>query len=411
MLDSIYVGFSGLSTFSAGLRTISNNVGNLNTTGYKGNSLQFTDLYYKMETTVNGESSEQFYSQGTGVGIKSERVSFLQGELRQTGNDTDLGISGKGMFILRSDGKTAYTRNGNFEFDSSGYLVDASSKARVAGLTDSNALTDININSMLVARAKATTEVKLTGNLFYTGSSATDPGTFTLADVPLYDASGGKTLAKLQFVKGTDPAVRGWNVTVSTAAGVLLNSGEIRFAGDGSPLAGFNTLSFSYTPSGGAAQTVTLNFGDAGTMSGVAFFSSAAASTSTVKQGSQDGYGLGSLQKATFDETGTLTMTYTNGQVVKGTRVALAAFDNMNDLTRLDGARFANDSDMVAIIRSAGSDGFGSIASGKLEASNVDLAKEFSELIIIQRGYQTSSQIIQAANEMAQQVLDVVKHK
>ncbi|MFT3736017.1 MAG: flagellar hook-basal body complex protein [Rhodocyclaceae bacterium] len=411
MLDSIYVGFSGLTTFSAGLRTISNNVANLNTTGYKGNSLQFSDLYYKMEMSVNGESAEQFYGQGTGVGIRSERVNFLQGELRQTGQDTDLAVSGKGMFILRQDGKTLYTRNGNFEFSSDGYLVDANSGARVAGLTDANTLTDINLNGLMVSRAKATTEVKLTGNLYYTGSSTTDPGTFTLSDVPLYDASGGKTLAKLQFVKNSDPTTRAWNVTVSTDAGVVLSGGEIRFAGDGSPLAGFNTLSFSYTPTGGTAQTVLLNFGDAGTMSGVAFFSSAAASTSTVKQASQDGYGLGSLQKTTFDSTGTLTLTYTNGQVAKGARVALAAFDDMDALTRLDGARFMNDSGMAPIIRGAGVDAFGSIAGGKLEASNVDLAKEFSELIIIQRGYQTSSQIVQAANEMAQQVLDVVKRK
>lgn len=407
MLDSVYVGLSGLSTYSAGLRTISNNVANLNSTGYKGDSLQFSDLFYKMSMTVNGESSEQYYAQGTGVGIRSERVDFADGELRTSTSTTDVGLAGQGMFILKRDGQYFYTRSGNFEFDTAGYLVDVGSKARVQGLGGSGDLQDINIQAQRFSPAKPTAEIKLSGQF-----SQGDTSGQTLGSVPLYDAAGGVTQATIKMVPG-DTTTRSWKVTVSIPSGTLVSDQEIRFNGDTTPATGFNTVTFSYTPTGGSLQTVTLNFGTPNAFDGVLFFSSTAATVTDnqVKVSSQDGKPVGALQKTAFDSKGLLNLTYSNGNTATGGRLALAWFNDLDALARADQARFINASNQKVTIGGAGDTGFGSISGSKLEASNVDLAKEFSELIIIQRGYQTSSQIVQAANEMAQQLLEVAKQK
>src|SRR2546425_5444397 len=129
MFESVYVGMTGLESYAKGLNVISNNVANLNTPGFKSSQLQFADLFYRNSDAGLGAGNPQEQI-GAGVGTGGTFLNFQQGEARQTGNDLDLLINGPGLFVLRKDGETFYSRAGQFEFDKDGYLVDQTTKAR-----------------------------------------------------------------------------------------------------------------------------------------------------------------------------------------------------------------------------------------------------------------------------------------
>lgn len=405
MLDSIYVGLSGLTSFSTGLRNISNNVANINTTGYKGSSLEFSDLFYRYEPSAGGEGGANQYALGSGVQVGHALTVFKQGEIRQTGNDTDLAIDGNGFFILRQGGETFYSRNGQLSFDSNGVLVDQASGAHVAGLVGSGSLADIDIGDKRISPPQATSTVKLTGNLSVNDSD----NTHTLSSVDVFDASGAKRTLSIVLNKNTDPTQRSWTIQVNEGATTVATGGEVRFNADGSPTAGFNTYTFSLSQPGGGSRQLTLDFGSPNSFTGVTSFSAGADSTAAVA--SQDGRTLGALTKTTFGADGTLTLQYSNGQTQKDGQIALAWFDDLQSLQRAGNGMFANVTDQRPLIGGAGTSLFGNLRSGSIEASNVDLAQQFSELIIIQRGYQSSSQTIGAANEMTQQLLDLVRRR
>ncbi|HEX5127892.1 MAG TPA: flagellar hook-basal body complex protein [Rhodocyclaceae bacterium] len=413
MLDSVNVALSGLRTFSVGLRNISNNVTNMNSNGYKGTTLQFSDLFYKEDLTVGGQATQSRFSEGAGVGIGSQSTNFADGDIRQTTSSTDLALQGNGFFILRKDGKETFTRDGSFQFDGNGTLIDPTTQAHVAGLGPDNTLVDINIGDLRFSPAQPTSDIKLTGNLLTPVPDPQNPDpdtTFTISNVPVFDASGGQNLVSVILTNTTTTTsgkVR--TVEVHDSQGNVLGTGEVDFNGDGSPKVNLNTVSFTITPSGGTPQTVTLDFGTPNTFGGVTSFSSGTASTVAV--GSQDGVGVGNLTTTTFDKNGLLTLTYSNNKTVTDKSVALAWFDDPQALERGDGAQFINQSGAAPKIGAAGSNGFGSITGSSLEASNVDLASEFSELVIIQRGYQSASQVLGAANDMAQQLMDLLKGK
>src|SRR5260221_6353189 len=164
MLDSIYVGLTGLTGFSNGLRNISNNVTNINSPGFKGSELQFQDLFYRFQAGVNANGDQSSLFAGSGLGIGGTTILFRQGELRQTGNDLDTAIQGNGFFVLRQDDKMFFTRDGQFSLDADGFLVTRAGDARVQALVNGQ-LADISTGALRVSPPKATTTVKFSGNL------------------------------------------------------------------------------------------------------------------------------------------------------------------------------------------------------------------------------------------------------
>src|SRR5262245_56802352 len=117
MFEAIYVGMTGLSTFSRNLTIIGNNVSNINTPGFKSSQLSFVDLVYNNLIASGSSSAGSEQQIGAGVGSGNTRVLFKQGTLQQTGNATDMAVDGNGLFVLRSGNKTTYTRDGQFVFD------------------------------------------------------------------------------------------------------------------------------------------------------------------------------------------------------------------------------------------------------------------------------------------------------
>jgi len=393
MFESIYVGLTGLTAFSRNLTVIGNNVTNVDSPGFKGSRLDFSDLVYN--SLVAGGDGTRLLA-GNGVQASESRVLFKQGTLNQTGNATDVAIDGNGFFVLRQDGATTYSRGGNFQFDANGVLV-AASGAHVAALAG-GALQDFDIASLRVSPPHATSVLHFTDNLSSGGTSQDVSAT-------LFDAAGGNTAVTVHFTNNGATTPGSWLVEVRNSAGSAIANGEIRFNGDGSPAAGFNSMSFAFTPSAAPAQQVTLDFGPAGGFSGATNFS--AGTTSTLKLGSQDGFGPGALTSTSFDRDGVLQASYSNGQSAQGPRLALAFFGSPQELTPAGGSAFENASGQAVVLGGARVGVFGAIAGQTLEAANVDLGTEFGDLIITQRGYQASSQVITTANDMIQQLFDI----
>ena len=145
MLGAIYIGLSGLSAYSEGLKTISNNVANLNTPGFKSNDVRFSDLY-----TNSGAGSSLFdhgNSGGNGVRLDDVRLDFRQGDLRQSQNGLDLAVEGAGFFVLLDGARTLYTRTGNFAVDADGYVVLQGTDYKLGILNASGQAAELNVDS------------------------------------------------------------------------------------------------------------------------------------------------------------------------------------------------------------------------------------------------------------------------
>jgi flagellar hook protein FlgE len=400
MLDSIYIGMSGLTGFSKNLSLIGNNVANLNTVGFKTQQMQFADLFYR---TSFGDGAvpggEQQLALGSGLGTAGTQRVFKQGELRATGNDLDAAIDGSGFFVLRKDGEVFYTRAGQFSFDADGLLV-TSAGLRVAALVG-DALQDINIRGERSNPGKATERVEFIGTLNSNLSSTTP---FTVQGVSVFDRGGRAYTGSAVFTNNGVATPGSWLVEVRDDAGARIAGGEIRFNGDGTPAAGFNSVPFTLPDAGSGSSTVNLYFGDPGSAGAARSLS---ASSSDLRVDRQDGFGVGGLLKATFDVAGQLVLSYSNGQSVRFDKLALATFNDLQSLTQVEGALFRAGVAEEPSYGTAGSGPFGKLVAARVELGNVDLAQEFSDLIVTQRGYQASSQVISTANELIQQLFDL----
>jgi len=153
MLESIYVGMTGLLGYSRGLRVIANNTANINTPGFKSSSIQFSDLFYTGGNLSGGNASRNQDQLGFGLNTTGTAISFKQGELRQTGNDLDLAVDGQGMFILKNaDGQLSYTRAGQFKFDAAGELVSRVNGEKVMGLDSHGNFTAVSLAGQMLER-------------------------------------------------------------------------------------------------------------------------------------------------------------------------------------------------------------------------------------------------------------------
>lgn len=401
MSSSFYVSLTGLQAYSNGLNSISNNVANMNTTGFKKNDLLFHDLMYKFNSSPFNSASDNFKS-GTGVSSNMSFTNFNQGEIRETGNDLDVAIEGRGFFVLADrDNNLLFTRNGTFEFSENGNLVLQSTDLRVQAIGSSGQLKNINITNLNSDPAVATSEVFLSGNL------STSSTSYTLNDVVVYDSLGtSNRLSVTLTADATQP--RTWDITIKDEDGNIVDSsGQVVFQGNGSPETGLNTHTFQFTPDNLPAQTITLDFGVPGEFDGVTSFTGA----SEVVIKDQDGYANGGITSATFDDSGILERNYSNGKTYYGQQLAIANFQVLNTLQPIGKGLFQAKDQSSMHIGSANTNGLGGISGKSVELSNVELTEQFTDMVIIQRGYQASSQVLTATNEMIQQLIEATKSR
>jgi len=391
MLGSIYVGLSGMNAFSRGLQAISNNVANLNSPGYKASTVTFSDVF-----SVGGLGSgfSQGRLAGQGVRFGNQSIDFTQGDVRQTGGDLDLAVQGSGFLVLTGADGPYYARTGQFGVDGEGFVSLLGSTYRLNILDESGRASPVNVDDHRISRPEATRNVRLSGNVS-TGSIDVN-----VSDVIVHDARGGRHVWKINLKPSTEtPSVPGkWSVTVTDETGAIVDAPKaLQFS-----LAGAVTdpsqLSFSYTGDDGEATSVTLDFGT------VTSFS--AGTTSSLRASTVDGVGLGTLTSVTITEAGTVSLTYSNSRTEDLGAVALAAFRDPQALERTGGGVFRNTGDAPTLASSAQT-GVGTLVSRQIEASNVDLAQQFGDLILVQRGFQASSQVVSVSNDMIQQLFGI----
>jgi len=403
MFGAIYTGMSGLTAYSKGLNVISNNIANLNTPGFKGNDLLFQDLFYGYQ--LSGEFNNNFtkFQFGGGVKADSTTIVYRQGDIHSTGNDTDVAIDGLGFFVLKDGNKSYFTRSGQFTFDKDGYLVMKNLGYRVLAMDEHGKQTYININGYRTVPPTATSEISFTNNLS-TGSTK-----HTL-DVNVLDSAGNSHKLTFTFTNNNATEARSWLVDITDESGTAVGTtSEIKFQGNGSPAEGFNTFSFDFTPQNADSMKINVNFGNPDSFTGVTSFSGGTTSDMSVSK--VNGNDKGSITSIQFDREGTLQFKYSNGADKTGAKLALANFRDLQALQEIGNALFLARDDNNMTLSVGTKDGLGQIKGGNLEFSNVELTQQFSDLIIVQRGYQASSQILTVSNEMLQQLLQSVSGK
>lgn len=389
MLGTINVAMSGLLGYSRGLKVIANNTANMNTPGFKSSSLQFADMFASRSAGNNGGLMQVGY----GLNTTGTSLNFRQGELRQTGNGLDLAVDGQGLFTLRgADGQTRYTRAGQFQFNSDGVLINRSDDSVVMGQREDGSIGDISVAGLKTREGKATGVVKFTGNVSSTGTDA------TVGAVKIFDSAGGEHTLSVKLTNTNATLTGSWNVELLEGATVI-GSGQIVFAG-GRPRAGSSKVQITYAPAGAGSIPLELDFGTDVT-------SFASGTLSTLAFASQDGYAPGSMTDASFDDHGKLVMTYSNGQKAFGPRLLLGRFDSLDAVAAVGNNQFEASDSLAWRVGVAGDGSFGAVRSGVVETSNVDLSQEFSDLVIMQRGYQASSQVISTANDMLQELFSM----
>jgi flagellar hook protein FlgE len=383
IMQALYNSVSGLFSFSQSLDTISNNISNMNTPGFRGSDSFFENIMDDDGTKISGTA---------------ENTS--EGQIEQTSTSTDVAIQGNGLFILKDpQGNTYYTRSGQFEFNSSGQLVDSVNKYLVQGYDSSGTFGDINITNYQTLPAQPTTTVNMTGNM-----SPSDP-TESVSNITVYDAQGNAHTLSMALTNNKATTPGSWGVTITDSAGATVGSGNIVFNTDGTPETGSNTITMTSTL-GAASQTIAFNFGTPNGLSGATGFSGTAGSLAAQVQ---DGHAVVGVSSEAFDATGTLQLTYADGETKAGPQLALASFQDESSLQLIQGNLYMPPQNENAQIARPNTTIFGQIEGSSLEMSNVDLTQELADMIVIQRGYQASSRVMTVSSDMLQQLYDATR--
>lgn len=387
MFGSIYIGLSGLSAYTKGLQIVSNNISNMNTIGYKTSDVSFGDLYGP--GSAGGLSFGSYSGGGQGVGLNDVSINFNQGELRQTGRDLDLSIDGNGFLVLLDGNDTFYTRTGSFSVSDDGYIVLEGTKNRLAVLDANGRPVALNIDSKRTDAPVKTDRITFADNL---SSSATE---FSIPDVKAYDADGNEHKWTLNFTR-PETAAGTWTLKVTDESGTEIGSKTLQFTG-GAVDPASQELLFEDTAHG---LSVTFDFS-----SNVTSFSSG--TVSSLRAANVTGHATGSISTVKINDKGELEIAYTNDQKAQLGSVALADFRDPQALEQRSKALFVYSGFGELQYLAATDTRVGTITGGKLEASNVDLGAEFGDLILIQRGFQASSQVISVTNDMIQQLFGI----
>jgi flagellar hook protein FlgE len=390
MLRSLFSGISGLKSHQTMMDVVGNNISNVNTAGYKSSQTVFEDTLSQMVKAAgapqNGVGGTNPAQVGLGVRVSQVTTNFGQGAAQTTGRSTDLMIQGDGFFVVRNGGENLFSRNGAFSFDADGRLVSGSGgvvqgwMADDAGNVNTNANTgDLRLPMGTLLQPKETGTATIAGNL----PSGTAVGQSLRTSITTYDAQGNEIVLGAEYKRTAD----GWDVTLNRG-GVTQGPTALTFSPDG------RTPSIDSITVDGVAVDVS-------TMTSYAGGSSLAATA-------QNGSAMGSLQAFTISPDGTLVGVFSNGLKQPLGQVALANFNNPPGLEKVGGSMYRTTVNSgTAQYGTAGTAGRGALSSGTLEMSNVDLAAEFTNLIVAQRGFQANSKVITSSDEILQDLVNL----
>lgn len=414
-LRSLFAGVSALRNHQTMMDVIGNNIANINTVGFKSGRATFSELYAQ---TLRGASRPTGDAGGTnpmqvglGMSVNTLDTMFLQGGIETTSLPYDLAIFGSAFFVVNKDGQPLYTRAGNFYPDANGRLANGAGAVLQGKMADASGriptgttLEDIVINNDLKSPAKATENIKYSGNLDASAgiynAGPPETGGITTASITVYDSLGNRIPVTMTYTKsGTNT----WDWTASVpdpapaTTSTVVGNGTMTFSGTDGSLQPPTVGQINITPTSGADPlSIDLN------LAGV----SQNAGTSGITPREQDGYAAGTLKNVSIDATGQLLGSFSNGTVQTLAQVMLAEFNNASGLERIGENMFnlTGNSGTPAIVTAGETS---KIYAGSLEQSNVDLADEFTKMITAQRGFQASARIITTSDEFLQEVVNL----
>lgn len=399
---SFSIATSGLNAVTEQLNAISNNIANSGTVGFKSGRAEFSALYAE--------------SQPLGVGVSAVTQSITKGgSISSTGTALDLAINGNGFFMVRdSAGTTAYTRAGYFGTDSSGNLVNNLGMYLQGYPVDANGTLQVGTISNLTISsgsipAKATESIDFTANLDaraeVPATSPFDPKDNTSYNnsytTQVYDSLGREHTMNQYFVKTGE------------------NEWEVHYYMDDKPVTSggvdqvqkltFNSQGILTNPSGSVALTADIAGADSITIDMSYNGTSQYGSDFSVSKNKGDGYASGERTGQAIDEDGSVYATFSNGERLLQGQLVLANFTNPNGLQSQDGTTWAQTASSGAPLTGTPNSGLlGSIVSGALESSNVDLTSELVGLMTAQRNYQANTKVISTNDSMMSALFQAV---
>lgn len=429
---------SGVSAQSQALGNISDDISNANTVGFKSIDTDFSSLVTASNAVDNNPG---------GVTATPQYNNDLQGNIVASSTSTDLAISGQGYFAVETaannssgatnfTGSTYYTREGDFTLDQSGYLVNGSGYYLLGYGVDSSG--NVNTSSVdpiqvsaLVNNPVATTSATYDANL---PSSASTGFTSSPSSVEIYDNLGNTHEMSFTWTKtGTDT----WDLNVDVVGAGGTNSSGVTVDYTATIPFTFNSTTNAGTPEsitsgsnytvvdnshaaedaaqvqvpltfpGAAGQTLTLNFGDYNSATGLTQYSDSNVSVTSFEQ---NGLAKGSYSSLSIDSSGVVSINYTNGSVRDIAQIPIVQFYAQDQLQRISGNAYeATISSGSPRYNLAGTSGAGTISSSSLESSNVDIATEFTDMIQAQQVYSANAKVISTIDQMLSTIVNTVQ--
>jgi flagellar hook protein FlgE len=429
IVRSLSIGASSLKANQQRFDVISNNLANLNTTGFKSNRANFEEQFNQVikygknpdisaNVGIGGINPIQF---GLGVKLGSITQDMSQGVIESTSRPLDMAISGEGMFVYQKNGEQLFSRAGNINRDTAGNLIDSGTGALLQGynvqtdtngniIKDSNGINkltgtpaNLQISSDVKSSPKQTEDVTLTGNL----NSGNATGIEKTTSISIFDSAGGTHDLKFTFIKTANPNEYTLSGELNGKA-LPIGAAPIQFNNDGTlktPLSitlnasDLNTANGSQVFDATTPKNVTVTLANPNQLSsGLTGYAAANSATFTA----QDGYQSGSLNDLSVDEKGQIWGAFSNGKSERMGQVVVAKFTNQEGLMR-DGGNFykGTPNSGLPTIGTAG-EIFPStkIAGNSLEQSNVDMTVEFTNMITTQRAYEAASRTITLSDQI-----------
>ena len=410
---------SALNATTTAIDVVGNNLANMNTTGFKDSDLSFRDLI--SQSSGNGQSETQI---GLGTAQPLTVQQFTQGAIQTNSGPLDAAIQGEGFFIAQdSQGNTFYTRDGTFQVDNSGNLL-TSTGANVQGWSATNstgvidttgAISGIRISSGALSGPVATTSMSVDLNL-NSAAAASATSTFS-TPVRVYDSLGNSHVLTVNFQK-TDTNAWSYQVslpgadvsagTAGTPYQIPNASGTLTFDSNGqltTPAAG-TTIPITIPGLADGASDMSMNWDPYNNGIGrITQFGQASAASAS----NQNGAAAAELVSVSISDGGAITAQYSDGVQSTVGQVALAAISNPNTLVDVGNNNYqlsAATSDPS--VGTPGTGGRGTVVGGALEASNVDLATQFTNLITFQRSYEANAHVVTTADQLSQDTINLI---
>ncbi|MCK5516334.1 MAG: flagellar hook protein FlgE [Desulfobulbaceae bacterium] len=415
--SALYSGVSGLNTNGQAMSVIGNNLANTNTIGFKGSRTVFSDL---LSSNIKGSGG--FSQVGRGVGMSTVDNIFSQGTFESTESNLDVAIEGEGFFMMKEPGDltTYYSRAGAFRFDENGYLVNPEGfRIQGKGFDANGTLKagdagDIQVLNEGLIAGNATSAMALNTNLDSAegilplgGFVITDPNTFNYSSsTQVFDTLGNPHLLTTYFIKTAENTWNwAWSAEDDTGATLQgVGAQTLSFTEDGiltnaaldPPLPTTDNIATIDWANGAAASTIDITFD-----------TTQFNSESVVISQEQDGFGAGDLTGVAINPDGIVIASYSNGEQIKISQLALAKFVNPGGLSLAGTNLFTETTSSGSPRTGLPGPELGKVFTNSLEQSNVDMGAEFVKMITVQRGFQANSKIITTVDELLGELINL----